>query len=380
MTSHSNRRLKDIFNIKTTQGRLSLILLTIGVVLILGLFTYSSVEVSMLPQFCSLCHEMKPEVVTWQASVHSDYACTECHTDQSFSSVISTKGAIFSQYLQHFEGTYAIPIELQKDISNKTCLKCHSLQREVSPPDGLVFPHQSHVDKGFKCIQCHNNVAHGGIQERGFTINTDYNKWTKGMGKAYMKENFTVLDMQSCIDCHTDKGKSTTCTTCHSGSINLPQTHLNASWKNGQHGLEALKNVDQCDKCHSYADSYLVKPGPNKAAQYARNNEFCSTCHLKKPPSHTADWRQIHRKQASVNEPGCLACHDENRPGTTENAVTTTYCVKCHANANQHGNVVNNHPPFSLVGKTLDASCLKCHPAIICNKCHYVKEGESVKK
>lgn len=372
MTSHPRRRLREIFTIKTTQGRLSLILLIAGGVLLLGLFTYSSVEVSMLPGFCSLCHEMEPEVETWKASVHSDFACTECHTDQSFAKIFSNKGGLLSQYLKHFAGTYVIPIQLPNDIENKVCLKCHSLQRTVSPPEGLVFPHQSHVDKGFKCIQCHNNVAHGGIQERGFTINTDFNKWTTGMGKAYMQENFIILDMQSCIDCHTDRGISTNCTTCHTGSIQLPGSHLTDSWKNAQHGIAAMKNVKQCNQCHSYSSSYIIKPGPNEVAQYARNNEFCSKCHLNKPPGHGTDWRQVHGSKAQANRDGCLVCHNDNRPGRSDDSVTTTYCVKCHSEQSQHGDKIKNHPPFSLQGKHLNSSCMSCHPELECGSCHYI--------
>ena len=372
MTRHSKRSLKEIFTIKTTEGRLKLFILIIGIIGFSSLFMFSSLKITMQPFFCSLCHEMKPEYATWKASVHSDFSCTECHIEPGVNNLVKDKIGALNQVYKHFTGTYVTPIEINKDISNKTCLQCHSDNRPVTPPEGLVFPHQRHVKQGFNCVLCHNNVAHGGIEERGFTINTDYSKWTTGMGKAYMKQNFTMLDMQTCIDCHTDKGVSTSCVTCHTGSVNLPETHLKDNWKKGQHGIDALKNIKQCDKCHSYANSYLVKPGPNEVAEYARNNEFCSKCHMTKPPGHTENWRQIHGPQAKVQKDGCLVCHDENRPGKAEDQVSKVYCVKCHAQQ-QHGNILNNHPPFSLQGKTLQKSCLSCHPSNICGSCHYIK-------
>lgn len=363
-------RLRDTLTIKTTEGRLKLIILIFGLIIILGATFYSSLEATMLPGFCSLCHEMKPEYVTWKASVHSDFSCTECHIEPGVKNLLKDKIGALNQVYKHFTGTYVTPIELKKDIANATCLKCHSRNRSVSPPEGLVFPHQRHVAHGFNCIDCHNNVAHGGIKERGFTINTDYAKWTTGMGKAYMKQNFTILDMQSCIDCHTDKGISTSCTTCHTGSINLPENHLQSKWKNGLHGMEAIKDIKQCDKCHSYSNSYLIKSAPGAVAQYARNNDFCSKCHLQKPAGHTVDWRQIHGDQASKSKEGCLVCHEENRPGKNTNQVAVTYCIKCHSQK-QHADIVRSHP-FSLQGKKLGKSCMTCHPINVCNTCHYI--------
>jgi len=184
-----------------------------GSLLILGAFTVGGIAYTSRPSFCSSCHEMKPEFRTWQASPHNKISCVSCHVEPGISSLIKDKLGASVQVYKHLTGTAESTIVFpwgKKDISNETCLKCHSDKRESSPERELIVPHDKHLAKGISCVECHRGVAHGTIAERGVS-NAEaipHDQWTLDKGAKEMAREFSKPKMSNCIKCHSAESKT----------------------------------------------------------------------------------------------------------------------------------------------------------------------------
>jgi nitrate/TMAO reductase-like tetraheme cytochrome c subunit len=305
---------------------------------------------------CQVCHEMKPEIVTWQASDHSKAACIQCHTDINVTH--------FFQII-HFTNKYDLPIQVLKPVPDSTCETCHSNNRTITPNGDIKVPHDKHTKAGVACVTCHIGVAHGGIAEREATIDTDLGSWTAVMGRQNMAEQYKTLSMTECLDCHkTNKGPQN-CEACHARIV-TPASHKTADWvAKGVHGQQAENDIDSCNKCHSNTLSLVRVPNDDKAIAYARSNSFCVACHTKKPASHNLK-PFSHDVQAAQDKSKCLVCHDENT-ATKADGATKTVCMTCH---NQQHTVPEFHPvPIQGVTGPVP-SCYKCHVENTCIQCH----------
>ncbi len=87
-------------------------LIILGAVLVaLGaLFTYKMIHYTSEPEFCNLfCHEMTPEVESWENSFHSQRGvdCKECHYGEGIMGVVKAKYYAQFQLLHHITGSYS---------------------------------------------------------------------------------------------------------------------------------------------------------------------------------------------------------------------------------------------------------------------------------
>jgi nitrate/TMAO reductase-like tetraheme cytochrome c subunit len=281
-------------------------------------------------------------------------------------------------------------------VSSENCLKCHSKNRLVTATGDLKVNHPGHIKEGIPCITCHEGVAHSKIAARGLNTAKDRDKWSSTNVKKLTNELYTKPNMGTCIDCHdkvnngeqpwkdiaysmppkpeeavtteenqdkkTQKlilqaiGKqsanvkiSMECTTCHK-IVKVPKLHKNPDWP-VNHGTTAIQKLDQCQNCHQ--DSKWIKKVPNEdimtllqkdkqnvkykpdyeqTKNHSRTNQFCSTCHSNRPPSHTQTIWALDHVLASSNEnerQKCLICHDEKESSTTIEAPALA-CQTCH--------------------------------------------------
>ncbi len=357
---------------QTTEGKLKLFILVTALIIFFVVASVGAIQLTSNPKFCSTCHEMEPEYVTWAASAHNMVSCTTCHVKPGAINQAKHKIAALEEVYKHFSKTYVTPIELSEPIDNSICLECHTNFRRVTPQGDIIFPHQKHVAEKLTCVECHSGVVHGNIERNGFTTATDYTKWTAGVGKAYMKPKFANTGMEKCIECHETKEVPVTCNTCHTRLVR-PPSHLKTTWIS-RHGVEARDNFWDCDRCHSKTGTFVNNSNDPGVNGYIRNNTFCLTCHATKlPPGHTTDWRNKHGPQAKANANKCLACHKENRIRSSEKGLAPeSSCMKCHSRPMHQGVKNNNRHPFSLAGKQFSSSCIGCHPRSVCSQCHYV--------
>lgn len=368
--------------------------IAVSIVVVVALFVtgWGTYSFMTKPETCIKCHEMKPEYVTWRASAHNTFGCVDCHTTEK--GIKKNVTTIAQRLIKHFTGNFNQPIEIEKETKDKICLQCHSSNRKISASGDLEFPHKRHVQRGFNCVECHLGSAHGSINSKGFTTNTNYEIWTIGSGKAYMKPKLTETSMEKCMFCHEDKEVGNQCSTCHN-SIGNPKDHQDKNWLQ-LHGQKAVEDINYCDSCHSYSKNLMGSSDTELSfADYARNNKFCSKCHVgiegeskdfqiknkhsnkrgtkinnykplvAAPLSHNEDWRQTHGQKAKADKNSCLVCHDEIKK--SQAISTTTYCTKCHKWP--HLKPVSHQVPITK----LNNSCFQCHHKESCNTCHGVK-------
>ena len=359
--------------LETTEGKLKAIILTTGFIIIMVALSAGAIVFTNQPTFCKSCHEMNPEYYTWVNSAHSKVACVTCHVKPGLINTLVHKvAALKDEVYPHFTG-YETPITISEKVENSQCEQCHDMSKRVTTPSGdLKFDHTKHLNQKLDCVTCHAGVAHGQIEENGFTAQTNFDSWNSEVGKQYVNSpvsrNYTNLQMSQCIDCHTDKNAPVTCNTCHSKMV-APDSHKASTWVPSTHGKLAAQDFTACDKCHSLTSAYQgVIPKETTAADYARNNTFCNTCHTQKPAGHTDAWKKGHQYAAKNNRSQCLVCHNDSgkRPG--DNSPSNVTCMDCHTQT--HKNLILSIHPYKIPPSGFGAECAKCHKITSCEACH----------
>ncbi len=273
---------------------------------------------------CTSCHEMWPEITTWQTSVHANVPCLTCHKGYDPN---QNKGA-------HDSGAFAKPIKVKNAVSDEACRSCHAMQnRDATLLPDLIAPHAKHEGGKVPCLACHRFVTHGNIAERKVTTRaqfSDYSQWTPDTAKKAAPGVFRRPNMFVCINCHEQRKVTTKCAACHyyPDRKSLP-SHEDPTWRS-IHGKSGRADVNNCAKCHYDKESqkFATPSTGDIIADFARANTYCYGCHNKRPANHDGQWMAKHPQMAtSKGLPNCFACHDKNQPGAN---VTGTYCNTCH--------------------------------------------------
>ncbi|GAW93578.1 cytochrome c3 family protein, partial [Calderihabitans maritimus] len=364
----------------TTEGRLKLFIMVAGFFLFSIGASIVALQATSQADFCATCHEMRPEYVTWKASAHNTVSCVKCHIEPGLDNFVRHKIESLRQLYVHFTESYTLPITIPygKEIENEVCMQCHSVKRVVTPSGDITLPHYRHAEKGILCVDCHEGVAHGRIAKRQLTLDGNFEAWTEATGRAQMIDKYTKPRMVTCMECHRSKGIDTGCDACHK-KLGDPESHQVANWLT-THGKLAEKDLENCKKCHSYANVELNLEDPiggtvNAAAEYARRNPFCGDCHSRRPPSHRRDdWLIEHAAAAEPDSSSCLVCHNVGKP-TAAGKTTKTYCNQCHTGQHR-GNWRQQHPVTVRVEGGVRAECFTCHSQRQCARCHMAGEKE----
>ena len=125
------------------------------------------------PQFCALCHIMKPYLESWNGSdmlahVHAeaDVACLDCHEP--------TMKEQIAELTAFVTGDYQQPLRERRFGTKEWCLGCHeetypdlvvlTAERERNPHDShwgemdCRICHKVHRESVLYCTQCHDDV------------------------------------------------------------------------------------------------------------------------------------------------------------------------------------------------------------------------------
>lgn len=155
--------------------------------------------------FCENCHEMKPNLFTWEISSHSRIGCLNCHTNIQ-------KGDFL---YKHWRGFFETPIAAKTFIPNETCNQCHSPNREMSFSRGKIVPHELHHRKGVDCIDCHSSVSHFNISQRLRAAGVkDVSNFDPREAKKFRTDK--PVGMAVCMRCHNGDKATNKCAACHS--------------------------------------------------------------------------------------------------------------------------------------------------------------------
>lgn len=328
--------LSKWFDVSTTEGKLKLIILLSGVLLVMAIGTMGILNLTNRPAFCSTCHKaMSPEYTTWQVSSHSQISCVACHIKPGFINTITHKIKTLKEPVLYFTNTWEKPIKPTETVENEICLSCHSTNRKFTVSGDLIIPHDRHEEAGILCVQCHSGVAHANVYERGLTgekAPVAPEDWTEDYAKTVYTSEYASPNMDTCIKCHHEKKVSISCETCHK-TIFTPEDHKDKTKWTKSHGLEAEKNIKTCQTCHNFGfeDKKVKLDDGNEAAAYAWSNEFCSSCHSKMPAGHNnTTWRNEHKlAEAEKGKKNCEACHRPNEK-YPDKAPASVSCSQCH--------------------------------------------------
>ncbi len=168
-------------------GTLTMAMLVVSL-LIATLFRTGSIGYTQNKEesgLCGNCHEMQQQIQSWQLSTHNRIGCLKCHPNVPLTELA----------YRHWRGFYSSQSR-QQTVVNEICLGCHSRQRDISPPGGLVVPHEYHAQKGVDCIDCHAGLVHA----------------TRQAGSPRIK-------MQVCLRCHNGSKATAKCQHCHGDQV-----------------------------------------------------------------------------------------------------------------------------------------------------------------
>ncbi len=270
------------------------------------------------PNFCVSCHLMKPAFEAWEASVHQQINCHECHH-----LAVDEMNQLLISFV--FHRPTEVPDRHGKIIVPwKYCLQCHWESNEEYSDAPQINKSRLHAKHYFmeqiECSKCHGYITHEFVPEARFCIKCHQGKVVHGMG---MKEI-------ACLNCHTDRtpdlrpGRNK-CLFCH-GDERI---------------REMLAEGDTLDVTHYKPPKETVEKAIKIDVPKDAPMQFqCYLCH-KPHEDARPDWGNClscHRNILEVGKHGMhieyfgAKCEDCHRPHswTVTEARAKVVCVKCH--------------------------------------------------
>jgi nitrate/TMAO reductase-like tetraheme cytochrome c subunit len=371
---------------------MTLALVFIAVFTALG---YVGVEKTSSSEFCSSCHEMKPQYYTWKASSHSEVDCVSCHIQPGAKNYAKAKANGLVEVYKKTTDKYQAPIKMPNIIPDAACESCHNIYtRNFSVSGDIIIPHDKHKTEGIECIQCHSGTAHGEISDRKVTYKSDYDRWNDKLGASMMSDTkFIRPQMDTCMNCHELQKAPLECTACHKSTM-VPDNHKNNAFKNGGHGKFDASELPKCEKCHSYMSSEkydlfkteatykrLLNKGipttPQVTVQtYAKANTFCKDCHAERPTSHKISNFMTAHGSLSKDTKKCMTCHENKVLGGKP--PTQVQCSTCHPSSHDRP-WRKGHPIKLPENQKYEKSCNKCHFEKRCTSCHRTETSDKKK-
>lgn len=402
-------------------GYLKYFLYLIIIAVIIGSFIWLYVFTGK-PSTCAYCHEIKPDVYSYQKSLHAEVKCYDCHASDYPLAGLTARFGLLGDIYNHFRKDFNVPLnsdgDLGKLIKDRKCENCHSVKRGITPRRGILINHEIHKKNNISCVSCHNRVAH----PIPITV------------QVLVKEQISTevpyrdyMEMEGCMRCHTGKKGEPTdkCDVCHPEQFKLPyncsacheealeqikpRNHLIANYKGKEHAADAKNNYnycyqchtkESCDDCHEENNLKIKLPEAKKISFHEpeshfktnflpplhgdeakdRGKEYCYQCHNKKYCNdchnnlvmpHPADFTKEHGKIVSKVsfEASCQSCHHSRN----------VFCESgCHHKGwnPKLGPLDKTHP--QVVALNSVQYCLTCHTSVFCAVCHVSGEKKQM--
>lgn len=287
-------------------------LLVVGAVVILaaGPLTLA------FPQACNPCHAKTGEYAQWAESPHATVSCASCHTDRGLLFGLGNSLKLVGEVSAIVRGERVRNVAW---ISDDGCLLCHKdYETLITMSGGLRMSHVGLAEAGFRCAECHAEVAHRSPDAK-----------------------MAGYKMSTCATCHNNVNVSGQCDTCHTGKTDSSEARtLDPEWA-ATHGpnwqqMHGMGDLSTCVLCHD----------PRK----------CEGCHGVGLP-HNQAFAAEHGAQAIADRTACGPCH------------TTSYCESCHGIDMPHPDGFLPEHSSIAVGFE-DPACARCHTTTNCNECH----------
>jgi len=276
---------------------------TLGALLVGGLMTCASgmdiYHRTEMPEFCSSCHEMRPNATSWEVSTHKSIKCVDCHARPGVSGWMSAKLSGIRQLMRHVSAASIKDINVdgaQRKIISENCRRCHAGSTRLNERLGLRIAHKHHLEIGANCVACHSGkfahpepqrttAAKTSLVPRGTCFNCHDGKRTVGSVVA-----FQASDGTNCVRCHLD---ASVALQHGGGDLSCGDCHQNAT----DHFAYTEKTVHTiCANCHDIESGY-----PSTHQPYASKN--CSACHRVMYPTH------LYKTSPKPTAQLCFSCH-----------------------------------------------------------------------
>lgn len=164
-------REQDKPSVKRNMKRL--VLLSLAGIVVLVLIAGVGMHYTSQPYFCQSCHEISPNVASWQISPHNNVPCLDCHANPGTVGYVSRKLKGLGEVYLHF--TNQIPAKIEPKINTETCIVCHTGKisgfpnaKNITATSGPQAPRISHtfiLSKKVSCLNCHRYTAHPSSQQ-----------------------------------------------------------------------------------------------------------------------------------------------------------------------------------------------------------------------
>ena len=337
-------------------------LLLLGVLglLVLVLSSFAGISYTSQSGFCSSCHIMNSNYVSWEQSSHNKVDCLKCHAEPGIIGTLEVKVKGVKQVASTVFNLVDKPGKAS--VPNSICTSCHNQgnkelaaklektkEERYKNRIHIGFDHVKHDKIETKCTLCHVGVGHS--------------------DKVDPKQV-----MAACQSCHTKSllenkqakvPKSNECNSCHTDVQEIiPKNHQPKEKWALAHGTAALKNIKDCNHCHQLN---LVQGGAklpageanaalNVSANVKSNQNFCLDCHKVVIP-HQQNYLQVHAEEYKANPEVCNKCHQQGaKPAAGRRANN---CLDCHKLPIPHPEgFAKNH---GSLAKTDSSKCLYCH-------------------
>lgn len=275
---------------------------------LLGAATFTST-----PSFCSTCHEMKPQHITFKYSAHNQIQCIECHGQPGLKNTLKNKADLLHMVYQHFSEPQTSIIS-SAGVPDKNCEQCHSRNRLVTATGDIIVNHEGHIEKEIPCITCHSGVVHAKIAERGISHFSGSAAWNEENAPKLMGDKFEKPNMGTCIDCHVQVNQGERPWVDAAYSLPAPEKEVVKEEWSSYFETPEMK-AGTLDRDIPEAQQKLVLEAVGQQHADVKLSMICSTCHrkIKIPNNHDQkNWTQSHGDVAVKELSKCLACHKDS--------------------------------------------------------------------
>jgi cytochrome b subunit of formate dehydrogenase len=298
----------------------------------------------------------------FKASIHSSFACTDCHNDiKAFPHDPTPSKPVCATCHSDQQGAYDHGVHAKAAAAGNTniakCQDCHGNVHTILPaadPKSKV----AHGNIPQTCGACHGQkMVMGSAGVSSVTFNS-YEQSVHGKAVAGGSEKAAV-----CTDCHgahdilgAGDPKSTvfkfnvpnTCAKCHA--------EVDQKYKESIHGQQIARGNWQspvCTDCHGIHTIKAPKD-PNSAVSAANVQNTCGACHASvkltsefgvagnRVSTYLASYHGMASKVGSNTVANCASCHgvhdilpSSDPKSKINSAHLAETCGKCHPGANQ---------------------------------------------
>lgn len=273
---------------------------------------WGAIAFTSTPTFCSWCHEMAPEYVTFEVSAHSEIKCTQCHIEPGVVNLVTHKVHSLKEVYYHIVGP-PDPIVQTVAVTNESCMTCHSENRLVSATGDLIVNHSEHIQEDIPCVTCHSGVAHAKVVERGINDSTTYDYWTMDNADKLVNDSYMRPNMGTCIDCHDKYNKGDR--PWEDIQYSLPE---NTHGKESEDGHAEAADLTEEEKAANEKKKVqgIILEALGKQTEDAEISMDCSTCHMEVgvPENHQeVNWNDNHGSDAIQQLDECIDCHQDSK-------------------------------------------------------------------